>query len=249
VNWIIHYRNFLKSEKMSFWKTTMRRSVRLSRTYFILGIAISVYGTIISNILSLIPASSVNPVSTPIDLTSIFPILSVAILSLSALLFSLPVVMLFVYDKNNGVLEYLLSTGLDQLDIFNGYIKASLLLATYLLVFSNAFNIAIGVYLGTSLGLLASITVLTFAIGISEVFLVTIAMIAFSSLQKTPMGANQPLGMIIGIIPMFPALIFPLLFPSYAIAIDILIAAVTLLVSLILLLSIGRLILREKLLP
>jgi hypothetical protein len=38
-------------------------------------------------------------------------------------------------------------------------------------------------------------------------------------------------------------------FPSYAIVIDILIAAVTLLVSLALLLSIGRLILREKLLP
>ena len=106
----------------------MRRSVRLSKTYFVLGVVISIYGTIISNILALIPANSVNPVNTPIDLMNIFPILSVAILSLSTLLFSLPVVMLFVYDKNNGVLEYLLSTGLDQLDIFKGYLKASLLL-------------------------------------------------------------------------------------------------------------------------
>ena len=86
----------------------------------------SIYGTILSNYMTLIPANSVNPVSTPIDLTNIFPILSVAFLSLSALLFSLPVVMLFVYDKNNGVFEYLLSTGLDQLDIFKGYVKASL---------------------------------------------------------------------------------------------------------------------------
>jgi hypothetical protein len=157
--------------------------------------------------------------------------------------------MLFVYDKNNGVLEYLLSTGLDQLDIFKGYVKASLSLVTYLLVFSNIFNTAIGFYLGTGLGLLASMAVLTSAIGISEVFLVTISMMAFSSFQRTPMGANQPLGVIIGIIPMFPALILPLMFPSYALVIDISIAAVTLLVSLILLLSVSRLILREKLLP
>jgi hypothetical protein len=227
----------------------MRRSVRLSRTYFILGVAMSVYGTILSNILSFIPANSANPASTPIDLMNSFPVLSVALLSLSSLLFSLPVVMLFVYDKNNGVLEYLLSTGLDQLDIFKGYVKASLSLATYLLVFSNIFNTAIGIYLGTSLGLLASIAVLTFAIGISEVFLATISMMAFSSLQKTPMGANQPLGVIIGIIPMFPALILPLMFPSHAIVVDISIASITLLISLTLLLSINRLILREKLLP
>ncbi|HEX9262487.1 MAG TPA: hypothetical protein VF893_08175 [Candidatus Bathyarchaeia archaeon] len=232
---------------MSSWQVTMKRSVRLSRAYFILGIVITVYGIIISNIMSIIPADFANP--APIDLSNSFPILSVALLSFSGLLFSLPVVMLFVYDKNNGVLEYLLSTGLDQLDIFKGYVKASLTLATYLLVFAIIFNTAIGFILGTSLSLLASMAVLTFAIGISEVFLVTVCMMAFSSLQKTPMGANQPLGVVIGIIPMFPALILPLAFPAHAIVIDLLIAVLTLLVSLVLLLSIGRLILREKLLP
>ncbi len=232
---------------MSFWQVTMKRSVRLSKTYFILGVAMTVYGIILSNVLTFVPANSANP--APVDLTNSFPVLSVALLSLSAVLFSLPVVMLFVYDKNNGVLEYLLSTGLDQLDIFKGYVKASLSLAAYLLVFSTIANSAIGILLGTSLGLLASMGVLTFAIGISEVFLVTVCMMAFSSLQKTPMGANQPLGVVIGVIPMFPALILPLIFPSYAIVVDISIAAVTLLVSLALLLSIGRLILREKLLP
>jgi len=74
-------------------------------------------------------------------------------------------------------------------------------------------------------------------------------MMAFSSLQKTPMGANQPLEVIIGIIPVFPTLIFPLVFPSYAIIMDILIAIAILLVSIALLLSVDRLILREKLLP
>ena len=232
---------------MTFWQVTMKRSVRLSRSYFVLGIVITVHGIIISNIMSIIPADSANP--APIDLSNNFPILSVAILSLSSLLFSLPVVMLFVYDKTNGVLEYLLSTGLDQLDIFKGYVKASLTLATYLLVFAIILNTAMGFTLGTSLGLLASMAALTFAIGISEVFLVTVCMMAFSSLQKTPMGANQPLGVIIGIIPMFPALILPLAFPAQAIVIDFLIAVITLLVSLVLLLSTGRLILREKLLP
>jgi putative exporter of polyketide antibiotics len=130
--------------EMSFWQITLRRSVRLSRTYVVLGVGMSVYGTIMSNILSLIRADSVNPSSTAIDFVNSFPVLSVAILSLSAMLSSMPVVMLFVYDKNNGVLEYLLSTGLDQLDIFKGYVKASLSLATYLLVFSNIFNTAIG---------------------------------------------------------------------------------------------------------
>ena len=232
---------------MSFWKVTMKRSIKLSRTYFILGIVMTLYGIILSNIMSIIPiGSSVPP---PIDLSNNFPILSVALLSLSALLFSLPVIMLFVYDKNNGVLEYLLSTGLDQLDIFKGYVKASLALAVYLLAFAVTLNTIIGGVLGTNLNLLASMPILTFALGISEVFLVSVCMIAFSALQKTPMGANQPLGVIIGVIPMFPALILPIIFPAHALAIDLSVAAITIIASLVLLLSVGRLILREKLLP
>jgi hypothetical protein len=232
---------------MSFWQVTMKRSVKLSKTYIVLGVVITVYGIILSNIMSIIPSGSVSPAS--IDLSSNFPVLSVALLSLSAVLFSLPVVMLFVYDKNNGVLEYLLSTGLDQLDIFKGYVKASLALALYLLVFAIILNTIVGMFLGTGLGLLASIAVLTFAIGVAEVFLVSVCMVAFSSLQKTPMGANQPLGVIVGVIPMFPALILPIAFPAYALIVDLSIAAITLIASLALLLSIGHLILREKLLP
>jgi hypothetical protein len=197
--------------------------------------------------MTLIPQDSGAP--APIDLSSNFPILSVALLSLSALFFSMPVIMLFVYDKNNGVLEYLLSTGLDQLDIFKGYVRASLTLAVYLLTFAIILNTIAGVILGTNLNLLAIIPILTFALGVSEVFLVSVCMIAFSALQKTPMGANQPLGVIIGIIPMFPSLILPIIFPSYAIIIDLSVAAITIIASLALLLSVGRLILREKLLP
>jgi hypothetical protein len=232
--------------QMTFWRATLRRSINLSKTYVIMGIALTLYGTILSNLLPLLPDNTIN---ISIDLTNIFPILSVALLSLSALLFSMPVVMLFVYDKNNGIFEYLLSTGLDQLDIFNGYVKASLLLSASLLSSVIVLNTVIGIFVGTNLTLLASIAVLTFSIGVSVVFLVTVSMIAFSSLQKTRTGANQPLGVSIGIIPVFPALILPIVFPSYALIIDISIAAGILLASIGLLLFIGRLIRREKLLP
>jgi hypothetical protein len=235
--------------QMTFWRVTMRRSVKLSKSYVAIGIILAIYGVILSNLLPLLPVDSTNLVNTSINLSNIFPILAVALLPLAALLFSMSVVMLFVYDKNNGIFEYLLSTGLDQLDIFKGYVKASLLLATSLLTFAIVLNTAIGILLGTSLTLLASIAVLTFAIGVSTVFLVTVCMIAFSSLQKTRVGANSPLGVTIGIIPVFPSLILPLVFPSYALIIDILIAVVILFVSVGLLLSIGKLIMREKLLP
>jgi len=229
----------------------MKRSVKLSRTYFVLGIMFTIYGIVLSNLMTIIPTIIPPDVATPspIDLASNFPFLSVALLSMSGVFFSLPVVMLFVYDKNSGVLEYLLSTGLDQIDIFKGYVKASLVLAVYLLSFAVILNTAVGALLGISLNLLMIIAVLTVAIGVSEVFLVTVCMVAFSSLQKTPMGANQPVGVIIGIIPMFPALLLPIIFPSHAITIDLSVAAVTIFASLALLLSVGRLILREKLLP
>ena len=236
---------------MGFWQVTMKRSTRLSKSYIILGIFLTIYGVVLSNLMTIIP--SIIPPDTnnsvPIDLTNNFPLLSIALLSLAAVMFALPVIMLFVYDKNNGVLEYLLSTGLDQLDIFKGYVKASLVLATYLLFFAIILNTVVGILLGTSLTLLVTIAILAFTIGISEVFLVSVCMVAFSSLQKTPMGANQPLGIIVGIIPMFPALLLPIAFPTYAIIVDLIIAAITLLASLALLLSTGRLIRREKLLP
>jgi hypothetical protein len=232
---------------VGFWQVTMKRSTKLSKSYIIIGIFLTIYGVVLSNLMTIIPPDINNP--TPIDLTTNFPLLSIALISLSAVMFALPVIMLFVYDKNNGVLEYLLSTGLDQLDIFKGYVKAALVLATYLLFFGIILNTAVGILIGTNLTLLFTIAILAFTIGISEVFLVSVCMVAFSSLQKTPMGANQPLGIIVGVIPMFPALLLPLAFPTYAIVVDLTIAAITLLASLALLLSTSRLIRREKLLP
>jgi len=227
----------------------MKRSVKLSRTYFIMGVLMAVFGTAISNVYSLIPADLLNIEGTSIDLMNSMPLVSVSLLSMSALMFSMPVMMLFVFDKNTGVLEYLLSTGLNQFDVYKGYVKASLSLASILLVFSNVLNTAIGIYLGTSLDFLATVVVLTFAVGLSGVLLGAVSMMAFSSFQKTQLGANQPLGIAIGMVPVLPALMVPFIFPSYALVIIISIAIVTLLFSLGLLLLSGRLIPREKLLP
>jgi hypothetical protein len=193
---------------MSFWQATMKRSVKLSRTYFIMGVLMSVFGTAISNVYSLMPADLLNIEGTSIDLMNSMPLASVSFLSLSALMFSMPVMMLFVFDKNTGVLEYLLSTGLSQFDVYTGYVKAS-----------------------------------------SGVLLGSVSMMAFSSFQKTQLGANQPLGIAIGMVPVLPALMVPFIFPSYALVIIVSIAVVTLLISLGLLLLSGRLIPREKLLP
>jgi hypothetical protein len=234
---------------MSFWQATMKRSVKLSRTYFIMGVLMSVFGTATSNMYSLIPADLLNIEGTSIDLMNSMPLVSVSFLSLSALMFSMPVMMLFVFDKNTGVLEYLLSTGFSQFDVYVGYVKASSSLAIILLTFSNVLNTAIGIYMGTDLGLLATIVVLTFAVGLSGVLLGAVSMMAFSSFQKTQLGANQPLGIAIGMVPVLPALFVAFIFPSYALVIIILIAVVTLLTSLGLLLLSGRLIPREKLLP
>jgi len=209
----------------------------------------AVFGTAISNVYSLIPADLLNIEGTSIDLMNSMPLVSVSLLSMSALMFSMPVMMLFVFDKNTGVLEYLLSTGLNQFDVYKGYVKASLSLASILLVFSNVLNTAIGIYLGTSLDFLATVVVLTFAVGLSGVLLGAVSMMAFSSFQKTQLGANQPLGIAIGMVPVLPALMVPFIFPSYALVIIISIAIMTLLFSLGLLLLSGRLIPREKLLP
>ena len=234
---------------MSFWQATMRRSVKLSRTYFIMGLLMSVVGITISNVYSLIPADLLNIEGTSIDFINNMPLASVSLLALSALMFSMPVMMLFVFDKNTGVFEYLLSTGLSQFDVYKGYVKASLSLAIILLVFSNLLNTAMWIYIGNSLGFLATIAVLTFTVGLSGVLLGTVSMMAFSSFQKTKLGANQPLGIAIGMVPVLPALMVPFIFPSYALFIIISIAALTLLISLALLLLSGRLIPREKLLP
>ena len=122
-------------------------------------------------------------------------------MSLGLLMFTMPVTLLYVYDKNNGVLEYLLSLGWNQSDVFKQYLKAALFLALILftgegvaILIAGAISGSMGVFLLDLLMLF-----LTAFLGFSVVSLVTVAMMAFSSLQKQRVGANTPLGMAIGV--------------------------------------------------
>lgn len=232
---------------MGFSTTIARRGVGLSKSYLILGVLLGIYGLGFTNAPQLIPKSGVP--TSGVSITAALPFMSVAMLSLVAILIATPVELIFVYDRNNGVLEYLLSTGMDQMDIFKGYLKAALLLAAAFLLAANLANVTVGLLLGVDRILLSAITVLTFAIGVSAVAFVTVAMMAFSSLQKTPLGANQPLGIVLGIIPIFPFFVIPLVFPSLVILVGFVLAAIVAAIAVGFLLMAGRLILRERLLP
>ena len=67
------------------------------------------------------------------------------------LIFATPVILLYVYDKNNGVLEYLLSLGWNQSDIFKRYLKAALFLALTLFIAEFAANVIVSVIAGHKL--------------------------------------------------------------------------------------------------
>ena len=127
-------------------------------------------------------------------------------MSLGLLIFTMPVTLLYVYDKNNGVLEYLLSLGWNQSDIFKQYLKAALFLALILFIGEGAAILIAGAIAGLMAVFLLDLLMLflTAFMGFSVVSLVTVAMMAFSSLQKQRVGANTPLGMAIGVPFIFP---------------------------------------------
>src|SRR5208283_5693539 len=85
------------------------------------------------------------------------PLLALPLDMVPVLMLATPVVLLFVYDKNNGVLEYLLSLGMTQRDIYMRYIKAALLLA---FVFSIIFVPAVLAYTYATQGAGAVATIL-----------------------------------------------------------------------------------------
>jgi len=61
-----------------------------------------------------------------------------------------PVLLLFVYDKNNGVLEYMLSIGMTQSSLFRSYLQAALALAGIILTAEVTGNAALTLILGGS---------------------------------------------------------------------------------------------------
>jgi hypothetical protein len=179
-------------------------------------------------------------------------LLSVPFMVFGILLFVTPVILLYAYDKNNGVLEYLLSLGWNQSTIFKCYLNASLFLALAIFIAEFAVNVIVSVIAGTQAIILLVLVVLavTAAVGFSAVSLVIVAMVAFSSLQKQRVGGNSPLALLLGILVIFPAWIVPYIFPFVVdVIIDLLIAGVAGALSIGLLILSSRLIRREKMLP
>lgn len=229
-----------------------RRSASLGKTYIVIGVILSLIGILLANIEHALIGLNGIPIpsnTSGVQILTSLPLISIPIMVLATITFTTPVLLLYVYDKNNGVLEYFLSVGMDQEDIYKSYLKAALLLALILLVFEALLNVPAGLLLGTNRVLLLEESVLTLVIGLAVVSFVTIMMEAFNSLQKERIGSNQPLGLGVGVGLVMPTYLVPIAFPSLAILVDLSIAIIIAVLSLVMFFLASRLIRREKLLP
>jgi hypothetical protein len=229
-----------------------KRSVSLSKTYPIIGVLLAIVGLVISSVAELVGATTASSALKNVGSSSArlpnLPLLAVPLQALAALIFATPVLLLFVYDKNNGVLEYLLSLGMDQKDVYRQYLKAALILSLTIVIFSVIIDSLAGVIEGTD-SLMLEVSGLVAAISLAAVSFGTIIMMSFSSLQKQRVGSNQPLGMAIGVFMVMPAYLSALIVPSLAFEIDLSLAAVIVALSLLMYFLSSKVIRREKLLP
>jgi hypothetical protein len=215
----------------------VRRSISLTKTYTILGLFFTTLGALFfSAIVFNAPDSG-------------FILTSAGFSSFGILFFATPIILLYVYDKNNGVLEYLLSLGWNQDDVFKRYLKAALFLPSILYIGQLVINTVLSVISGALIPGLVT-TALIAVLGFSAVSLVTIAMMAFSSLQKQRVGANSPLALTLGVVVILPTYYAPIIFSfGVSVLIDLLFAGIAAIISIMLLFLSGRLIRREKMLP
>jgi hypothetical protein len=221
------------------------RSARMGLAYVILSLIMGVFITFSLNIGAQV-SSGVIPARGTTILASILGFLVVPIGALVGLVITTPVYLLFVNDKNSGVLEYLLAVGMDQRDIFLGYLKGAVMLSLVALTPVVLVNTVFmnGGLQPTLLGDLLAVTT-----GISDVALVTVLMTGFSSLQKRPTGMNSPIGITIGVLILIPELILVSALKAEIIWVEGVIAVALFVVSLLLVLSFERFVKREKLLP
>jgi len=231
-----------------------KRSVSLSRTYPILGICLALLGVVLSSssgVLGNLSTTGIpaNEGAGSLDLATALPLVSVALQVFAAIIFATPVLLLYVYDKNNGALEYFLSLGMNQGDIYRQYLKAALILSSILVGFDVAIELTVGLLQGSAGLTSLEASGLVVAIALPAVSFGTLVMMSFSSLQKQRVGSNQPLGMAIGIFTVLPAYVIPLALPSLALTVDLLLAGVIVILAVLMYLLSSRLISREKLLP
>lgn len=251
---------------------TARRALGISKTYiaitiFMSVLAIAVWGNIMyvgvgananstsnSTTSNTIAGNNTTSNSTVIGKGSQagVPLLSLPLDMVPVIMLLTPVVLLFVYDKNNGVLEYLLSLGMTQRDIYMRYLKAALLLVFMLSILFVTATLAYGyvIYGASAVAAILPIPLLAIPFSLALTAFMIMAMVSFSSLQKTRVGSNQPLGLLVGLAGTIPAYIVPFIFPfTVGIYADLAIAAVIAFIALIFLISSQRLVRREKFLP
>ncbi|HUI86637.1 MAG TPA: hypothetical protein VLY21_05750 [Nitrososphaerales archaeon] len=228
------------------------RSLSLAKTYVVQAIFMTVVGTLFSgasHIASI--ASTVGVPSTDVSFftsTTSISFFAVPLQALAAMFFATPVVLLFVYDKNNGVLEYLLSLGISQRDIYMQYLKAGLILAGAIGVLDIFLDVTAGTLFSAG-SVLFEIPILAIALDVSVVSLVTLIMMSFGSFQKQRVGSNQLLGTSVGAVLVMPTFYIPLLLPSITFWLDLGLACVIAGLSMVTFIASSRLIKREKLLP
>ncbi len=218
-----------------------KRSLSLSKTQAVIGLFLTALG--LFAIVSLTIFSNTSDPS--------FFLIPVSFLSFGIVILPMPVMLLYVYDKNNGVLEHFLSIGWNQNDIFRQYLKAALFLSSTVFVFESVV-VLIACAIAGSLAVLqldVLMLMLTGFLGLSVVSFVMMAMMAFSSLQKSRTGGNAPLAMGLGAVFILPT--FYLVFLGFTLEFLIIlsIASFACVLFLTLLVLSSRLIRREKMLP
>jgi hypothetical protein len=177
-------------------------------------------------------------------------LLSVGLAALAAFFLMTPVILLYVYDKKNGVLEYFLSLGMNQGDIYKRYLKAAVVLDLVLMAAVAAGNVVVALMLRADLMFPLEVSAFAAALSLSIVSFGTIALIAFNSLQKPIAGANQPFGLALAALLVMPAYLAPWILPfSVVVVVDLAEAVLVASLAVVLFLLASRLISREKLLP
>jgi hypothetical protein len=229
---------------------TAKRALGLNKFYLAVAIAIGV------GVLFFLNPTYADSSSQSISVSSVtitaLPLLAIPFSVLPMMMLTTPMVVLFVYDKNNGVLEYLISLGLTQGDIFARYLKAALLVSvSYLLIFGTLNLLYSLVRFGTTyLSTMLVILGIGALMAVSTVALIIAMMMVFSSLQKSRTGGNQPLAVALGLVGVYPGFIIPFVFPyETAIAVEIVVGAIIAVAALIPILMASRLVSREKFLP
>lgn len=233
---------------MSFSLTIAKRGLKLGITYVALAIFVTFFGVLLTGAMGLLPLE-VGAIPSGVNVSAYVGFIGVPLVSLGGLMAAMPTTLLFVHDKDNGTLEYLLSMGFDQRDIFRTYLTASLMLGSPFVVGGGVAASLVDLLVGGGVALAGTVLICILALGLAVIALTTVLMTAFSALQRQPLGMNQPLGIALGAFVLVGAMMAPLAAPRDALVFELLIAAVVVAVSLGLLSATPRLIRREKMLP